>query len=96
MPYIYPIYREALDPHIKRLAEEINELGSLEAGAGLVNYSCTQLVLELLKLSGRDFSYSQLALFSGVFHNIADEFYRRKGADYEDQKVEENGDLNWN
>ncbi|MBX3119618.1 MAG: hypothetical protein KF784_11175 [Fimbriimonadaceae bacterium] len=96
MPYIKPEQRQALDPHIDRLADEICGLcQSPEDSAGLVNYSCTRLVLRIIKNRFGGLRYSTLALFSGVFSNISSEFYRRVGVPYEEAKAAENGDLDW-
>ncbi len=96
MPYIKPADREALDPHIDRLAEAICSLSlAPEDSAGLVNYSCTRLALKVIKIRFNGLRYSTLALFSGVFSNIATEFYRRVGVPYEETKAKENGDLDW-
>ena len=97
MPYIKQDQREGLDDAIETLAAQIQNLsqGDLDQAAGMVNYSCTRLVLRVVKLSGKKFNYATLALMTGVFSNIQSEFYRRKGAPYEDLKVAENGDLDW-
>ena len=43
----------------------------------------------------RRFSFSlvEMALVTGVLHNVLDEFYRRYGAPYEDQQIIKNGDV---
>jgi hypothetical protein len=91
MPYIKPEQRLALDEHIKKLSEEIKRLSGDDkmAFAGLLNYSCTKLALALIPKRG----YVFIALITGVFKNIADEFYRRYAAPYEDEKIRENGDV---
>jgi hypothetical protein len=93
MPYIAPDARSRLDPHIQRLAEEIAALaeedGHEAAFAGLLNYACTKLALAVLPVV----RYWSIATVTGVFKNVADEFYRRVGAPYEDAKIAENGDV---
>ncbi|PIQ73980.1 MAG: hypothetical protein CO002_03030 [Candidatus Portnoybacteria bacterium CG_4_8_14_3_um_filter_44_10] len=92
MPYIKQEQRITLDKHIERLAEEIKKLSAGDdktAFAGLLNYSCTKLALALIPKRG----YAFIALITGVFKNIADEFYRRYAAPYEDEKIKENGDV---
>jgi hypothetical protein len=93
MPYIDPTNRSALDPAIERLAEDIKELteaqGDPGAYAGLLNYACTRLALEVIP--GR--RYVSIATVTGVFQNIISEFYRRFAAPYEDEKIQANGDV---
>jgi hypothetical protein len=93
MPYIDPAHRTALDPAIDRLAEEIRALRDAhdDAGvyAGLLNYACTRLALEVVP--GR--RYAGIATVTGVFQNIISEFYRRFAVPYEDEKIDANGDV---
>jgi len=95
MPYISQEQRAALDPHITALAGAIAEqsAGEPEAFAGQLNYAGTTLALELMeRLYGRP-RYHLIALIMGVFHTLADEFYRRCAAPYEDEKIRTNGDV---
>ena len=93
MPYIKQVDRAQLNAHIDRLAKEIKAIMreySYEASfAGLLNYACTTLALKVLPSK----RYWVLALASGVFHNIADEFYRRYAVPYEDEQIKNNGDV---
>lgn len=94
MPYILPEQRIIVDPLIEELAEKILSIGSVPGlYAGVLNYTCTRLILELTK--DKKFSYGHLALITGVLDNIKTEFYRRKGVPYEDTKILDNGDLDW-
>ncbi len=96
MPYIKPEQRAKLDPYIDILVKAINDVTIVNGDetakqldqAGILNYCCTRLGLEVIPVR----KYWAIALKSGVFRNIADEFYRRYAAPYEDQKIEENGD----
>lgn len=91
MPYIKPVQREALDAKIEALAEAIRTLdpeATMER-AGILNYAITRLAVKTLP----ERRYSWIALFTGVFHNVAAEFYRRVAHGYEDQKCHENGDV---
>jgi hypothetical protein len=93
MPYIKPERREQLDKHIKQVSAEILvEHADPTAWAGELNYACTTLALNLLDCSGRP-QYWKIAMIAGVFSNISDEFYRRYVSPYEDQKIQENGDV---
>ncbi len=93
MPYIKPEDRPELDIHIDALAKQIEitakKYGYDGAFAGLLNYSCTSLALKINPAR----RYWTIALLSGVFHNIADEFYRRYAVPYEDEQIKNNGDV---
>jgi len=93
MPYIAQKDRPALDKHIDALADQIMaaaaEYGYAGAFAGLLNYSCTTLALKVLPAR----RYWTIALISGVLHNVADEFYRKYAAPYEDEQINKNGDV---
>jgi Domain of unknown function (DUF6899) len=93
MPYIAQKDRPAFNVHIDALADEINKCaesyGYDGAFAGLLNYSCTRLALKVMPAR----RYWAIAIVSGVFHNIADEFARRYTAPYEDEQIAKNGDV---
>ena len=93
MPYIKQEDRNRLDPLIASVASELNliaqDYGYAGAFAGLLNYTCTRLAL-LVNPARR---YWSIALITGVFKNIADEFYRRYGVPYEDEQIKKNGDV---
>jgi len=97
MPYIKKEDRVSLDPIIDKLAEDIvskaKEAGNDAAYAGLLNYVCTRLALKITKLQFGKVRYWIIATTVGVFHNVADEFYRRLAAPYEDLQIEKNGDV---
>lgn len=97
MPYIKKQDREPLDPLIDELAEKIVERAKLAgedaAFAGLLNYSCTRLLLMIIKLQFGKMRYWIIALATGVFKNASDEFYRRAGVPYEDVQILKNGDV---
>ncbi len=93
MPYIKKENRPQLDEHIEKLAEVIKKLSAEQDGdtgfAGLLDYSCTRLALKVIPTR----RYWVIALITGVFKNIADEFYRRYGVPYEDEQIKKNGDV---
>lgn len=97
MPYIPREDRARLDPLIDELAAGLNDRAAGTAGdlaaAGLLNYACTRLALELVKLRFGTIRYGVIALVSGVFHNVADELYRRIAHPYEDKQIARNGDV---
>jgi hypothetical protein len=97
MPYISPESRVNLDPLIDQLAEAIvaesKKSEQESAYAGLLNYTSTRLALKVIRLRFGKMRYSIIATTTGVFKNIADEFYRRVGVPYEDKQIAKNGDV---
>jgi hypothetical protein len=97
MPYIAPHDRRPLDPLIDQLAQQIvtqaRAQGSDAAFAGLLNYTCTRLALKVIRLQFGGLRYWLIAIVTGVFTNIADEFYRRLGTPYEEKQMIKNGDV---
>jgi hypothetical protein len=97
MPYIAPQARQAFDGLIDELAhrivKEAQVYGYDAAFAGLLNYACTRLALKVIRTQFGRLRYWLLALVTGTFKNVADEFYRRLGAPYEDRQLAQNGDV---
>jgi hypothetical protein len=97
MPYISPDYRQPLDPLIDKLAwqivQEVQAMGYDGAFAGLLNYTCTQLALKIVRHQFGSMRYWIIAILTGTFKNISDEFYRRVALPYETQQMEESGDV---
>ena len=97
MPYIDNAKRDRFDPLIDRLAEEIAAVARSDeheaAFAGYLNYACTRLAMKVMRLRFRKVRYWLIALLSGTFRNVADEFYRRLAAPYEDKKIKTSGDV---
>lgn len=97
MPYIVPKDREKLDPLIDELAQRIVEEAKGYdydgAFAGLLNYTCTRLALKVIRLQFGKMRYWIIAILTGTFKNISDEFYRRLGIPYEDKQITKNGDV---
>lgn len=58
--------------------------------AGFLNYACSRLAA---LIAPEPLSYSTLALLSGVFRNVADEFYRRVAVPYENEQIKTSGDI---
>lgn len=79
MPYI--------DPKIRI---EINQGGQPQT-AGELNYFITTKILNYLKMCG--ISYSSINEVIGVLECAKLELYRRSAAQYEDEKISENGDV---
>jgi hypothetical protein len=97
MPYIAPKDRSNLDPLIDQLAEKIvdeaKKSGYDSAFAGLLNYTCTRLALKIVRSQFGKIRYWLIATVTGVFKNVADEFYRRVGTPYENKQIEKNTDV---
>jgi hypothetical protein len=97
MPYIEPKARATFDPLIDQLAERIvaeaKRAGHDAAFAGLLNYTCTRLALQIIRLQFGQLRYWLIALVTGTFQNISQEFYRRMAAPYEEKQMEKNGDV---
>lgn len=93
MPYIKQEDRKELNPEISALAVKIKQIhtkyGYDGAFAGILNYSVTTLALKLIPAR----RYWAIALLTGVFKNIADEFYRKYGVPYEEEQIKTNGDV---
>ncbi|HTK04856.1 MAG TPA: hypothetical protein VL500_04690 [Candidatus Eisenbacteria bacterium] len=97
MPYIPKEDRVALDASIDALADHLVErakAGDNEAAfAGLLNYSCTRLALQVIRKRFGRMRYWIIAAATGALRNVADEFYRRVAAPYEDAQITKNGDV---
>lgn len=59
--------------------------------AGELNYAITELMIDYLNRKG--LSYTNMNEVIGVLECAKMELYRRAAAPYEDQKIEENGDV---
>ncbi|MBW1991934.1 MAG: hypothetical protein JRI59_07450 [Deltaproteobacteria bacterium] len=96
MPYIAGD-REELNRLIDQLAQLIvrraDAAGGEGAFAGLLNYACTRLALKVVRLKFGTLRYWLIAILTGVFKNMADEFYRRLAGPYEDRQMARSGDV---
>jgi uncharacterized protein DUF6899 len=99
MPYIAPKGRKKFDALIDQLAEyivaEAKEYNYDGAFAGLLNYTCTRLALKIVRMQFGKMRYWLIAIVTGTFKNIADEFYRRVGVPYENKQIAKNGDVDF-
>jgi len=97
MPYIAPELRRELDPLIDALADRLavqsKAAGSDGAFTGLLNYTCTRLALGVVKRRFGGLRYWLIAALTGVFHNMAAEFYRRVAVPYEERQMAQSGDV---
>ena len=97
MPYIKQEDRKRLnadiDALVTRIVETAGPQGEETAFMGLLNYSCSRLAAGIVLRRFGGIRYKVVAMVTGVFHNVADEFYRRLGAPYEDEVIRQNGDV---
>ena len=63
------------------------------AFAGLLNYACTRLALQIVRRQFGPMRYWLIAIITGTFKNISDEFYRRIAVPYENQQIDKSGDV---
>jgi len=84
MPYIRKAERINFDKHL-------NEVGPYTTSKGDLNYCVTQLALHYIKSHGK--SYTNISEAASALVDAADEIKRRLLGPYENQKIEENGDL---
>lgn len=87
MPYIPVQEREELDVEIDALARKLLKTPP-EKMDGKLNYVITRLLAQLYQPSY--YNYNRAL---GVLTAVAQEFYRRRVAPYEDTKIRENGDV---
>ena len=97
MPYIRSGDRIKLDPLIDKLAKQVvtcaKTQGYDSSVSGLMNYTCTGLALQVIRLSFSEMRNWLIALVTGTFKNIADDFYRRVGIPCEVMQIGLNGDV---
>jgi len=78
-------------PYIKKEKRKPLLLGTTPTNAGELNFIITTKLLDYVKNKGE--SYQTYNDIIGVLGAISHEFYRRQIVGYEDDKVEENGDV---
>lgn len=82
MPYINKNAREKFDNDFS---------GDQADNAGELNYMFTTLILEYIKKHG--LNYQRINDVIGALEGAKLEFYRRTATPYEEEKIEENGDV---
>lgn len=87
MPYIKPNDRPAIDEKIQELVKYLQSQ-PVENQDGDLNYAISRIIHQLYP--EKYFHYNRAL---GVLAAIQLEFYRRKVAPYEDEKIAENGDV---
>ncbi len=58
-----------------------------------MNYTCTRLALKVVRHRFGAMRYWIIAILTGIFKNIADEFYRRIAVTYENRQIDKSGDV---
>ncbi len=90
MPYIPEEEREKYRPAIRELVMTVNDRSDRDiTKLGSANYIITSLLNGMFHRP----RYFSMVFVIGTLACVALEFYRRRGAPYEDQKAEENGDV---
>lgn len=88
MPYIKKENKQTWEKGINQLIASMEVSG---VTPGDLNYIITKLVHGYVATKGKN--YTHLNDVKGVFAAASDEFTRRVVNPYEDQKIQENGDL---
>lgn len=90
MPYIKTEDRTKYDDLIEEVVDVLTEHGFKSCDVGDLNYFISQVVWKLFDANKKYKTANDLA---GVLACVDKEFYRRKVSPYEDEKIEQNGDL---
>lgn len=95
MPYIKKNIRENLINSIKELSNDslMECSDSKNDLAGICNFVITKFILETFGQRSDKLNYHDYNEIIGVLESAKLEMYRRQVAEYEDQKIIENGDL---
>jgi hypothetical protein len=94
MPYITDYLRCVLDEDIKVLSEKIKNVSKDDTDfAGILNYTITTLISNVLLSKFDRLRYWHSPLVRGVLLDVAEEFYRRVMVPYEDKQMVNNGDV---
>ena len=88
MPYIDGPGRLKFQPFLDKLLADLDYYGITP---GELNYLFTILSIQYVKRKGK--SYTHMNDVIGALEGAKLEFYRRMVAPYEDEKIEENGDV---
>lgn len=86
MPYIKQDKRNEIKDIIH--SQEVNAIETV----GDLNYTITMICKKFMEMNG-GISYTNVNSIIGVLDCAKQEFYRKVGAPYEDEKIKENGDV---
>ena len=94
MPYILPKRRERFIDILATIKEKIEILDvsdEHEIKAGDLNYLITKILDSYIEVKGKNYAnYNELI---GMLECCKAEYYRRRVAPYEDEKIKSNGDV---
>jgi hypothetical protein len=94
MPYIKDYWRNILDEDIRNLSEKVKNMSDNETDfAGILNYTITTLITNVLLSKFDRLRYWHSPLIRGMLLDVAEEFYRRVMVPYEDRQMLNNGDV---
>lgn len=94
MPYIQQTERQKYDLLIDKLGEILNTEIDNDSLSGKMNYVIFRLAkLMCSKKSGGKHNYARMATVLSALSEAQAEFRRRVMAPYEDEKIKENGDV---
>ena len=84
--------RDATDIELEMFIHDLSTLiGETDDTAGTLNYTITRLCHDFVDRNG--LSYTNVNTLIGMLECAKMELYRRVGSPYEDEKIEENGDV---
>jgi len=92
MPYIRDEDRVVLNEEIDALVTKLSVF-SADQLAGALNYTITKTIQDTLKKKGERVSYNVHNSIIGMLESCKLEWYRKRVAPYEDEKILENGDV---
>ncbi len=96
MPYISERQKLNLDRSINNLVQSIDlQIDKDTDVGGILNYTITTLIVRLIKYRYCKVRYWMINMVSGTLSDVSSEFYRRVASKYEDQKIQENGDVGY-
>ena len=94
MPYIHRFDREVLDNKIDELMAELDGVGDDDIIAGRLNYIISSLAWRLCGHNEQgERRYARMNTVLGAMEAAKLEFYRRIVVPYENEKIQENGDV---
>lgn len=89
MPYITADRRTKLDTDIRKLAEDLKQMGAMD---GDMNYAITRLLAITFDIAGSP-RYSKINTIIGILECVKQEFYSRVAVPYERSKAIDSGDV---
>ena len=89
MPYIRKKDREKYEACITYIVQELEKL-PMEKAEGELNYIISRILKLLYRTKPKYFNYNRMV---GLLECVKLEAYRRWVAEYDDEKIKENGDI---